>query len=79
MLILTAKAPPKRKRDDQDESTCGKKKKELPAERREERNQREKERSLKISQQINELRNLLSNGGVIVPKVSYQFLRFAHV
>ena len=30
---------------------------------------REKERSLKITQQIHELRNLLSVGGVIVPKV----------
>lgn len=30
---------------------------------------REKERSLKITQQIHELRNLLSSGGVIVPKV----------
>mmetsp|Transcript_31954 Transcript_31954/g.93968 ORF Transcript_31954/g.93968 Transcript_31954/m.93968 type:complete len:525 (+) Transcript_31954:4605-6179(+) len=38
------------------------------AERREERNQREKERSLRISAQINELRALLSTGGVIVPK-----------
>ena len=32
---------------------------------------REKERSLKITQQIHELRNLLSSGGVIVPKVSF--------
>jgi hypothetical protein len=31
---------------------------------------REKERSLKITQQIHELRDLLSMGGVIVPKVS---------
>lgn len=36
--------------------------------KREERNAREKERSFRISRQINELRNLLSNGGVIVPK-----------
>ena len=41
----------------------------LTNERREERNMREKERSLKITQQIHELRNLLSVGGVIVPKV----------
>ena len=41
----------------------------LSDERREERNLREKERSLKITQQIHELRNLLSVGGVIVPKV----------
>lgn len=47
-----------------------KKKKPLTNERREERNLREKERSLKITQQIHELRNLLSLGGVIVPKVS---------
>ena len=36
--------------------------------KREERNAREKERSFRISKQINELRNLLSTGGVIVPK-----------
>jgi len=36
--------------------------------KREERNAREKERSFRISKQINELRNLLSKGGVIVPK-----------
>mmetsp|Transcript_30948 Transcript_30948/g.74783 ORF Transcript_30948/g.74783 Transcript_30948/m.74783 type:complete len:425 (-) Transcript_30948:272-1546(-) len=45
-----------------------KKKKPLTNERREERNMREKERSLKITQQIHELRGLLSMGGVIVPK-----------
>ena len=49
-----------------------KKKKPLTNERREERNMREKERSLKITQQIHELRGLLSMGGVIVPKVSAQ-------
>jgi len=38
------------------------------ADRREERNQREKERSFRISKQIDELRVLLSSGGVIVPK-----------
>lgn len=36
--------------------------------KREERNAREKERSYRISKKINELRTLLSNGGVIVPK-----------
>jgi hypothetical protein len=36
--------------------------------KREERNAREKERSFRISKQINELRDLLSGGGVIVPK-----------
>jgi len=36
--------------------------------KREERNAREKERSYRIAKQINELRNLLSSGGVIVPK-----------
>ena len=41
----------------------------LTNERREERNAREKDRSLKITTQIHELRNLLSVGGVIVPKV----------
>ena len=44
-------------------------KKPLTNERREERNMREKERSLKITQQIHELRDLLSSGGVLVPKV----------
>ena len=52
------------------DSLDDKKKKPLTNERREERNMREKERSLKITQQIHELRNLLSLGGVIVPKVS---------
>jgi PAS domain-containing protein len=51
-------------------SSSPKKKKALTVERREDRNLREKERSLKITQQIHELRNLLSMGGVIVPKVS---------
>ena len=45
-----------------------KKKKKLDDMKREERNAREKERSFRISKQINELRNLLSSGGVIVPK-----------
>lgn len=40
----------------------------LDENKREERNAREKERSFRISRQINELRNLLSSGGVIVPK-----------
>jgi hypothetical protein len=44
------------------------KKKKLHEKKREERNAREKERSFRISKQINELRNLLSTGGVIVPK-----------
>jgi PAS domain-containing protein len=44
------------------------KKKKLDDSKREERNAREKERSFRISKQINELRNLLSSGGVIVPK-----------
>mmetsp|Transcript_6811 Transcript_6811/g.14221 ORF Transcript_6811/g.14221 Transcript_6811/m.14221 type:complete len:591 (-) Transcript_6811:99-1871(-) len=44
------------------------KKKRLDEKKREERNMREKERSLRISKQISELRNLLSSGGVIVPK-----------
>ena len=44
------------------------KKKRLGDMKREERNAREKERSFRISRQINELRNLLSSGGVIVPK-----------
>jgi len=59
--------------DDVDESlhadaAGSKKKKPLTTERREERNMREKERSLKITQQIHELRTLLTAGGVIVPK-----------
>lgn len=44
------------------------KKKKLDDNKREERNAREKERSFRISKQINELRTLLSSGGVIVPK-----------
>lgn len=43
-------------------------KKHLDENKREERNAREKERSFRISRQINELRGLLSTGGVIVPK-----------
>lgn len=45
-----------------------KKAKKLDEIKREERNQREKERSYRITSQINELRTLLSAGGVIVPK-----------
>lgn len=45
-----------------------KKGKKLDDIKREERNQREKERSYRITSQINELRTLLSAGGVIVPK-----------
>ena len=45
-----------------------KKKKKLDTRKREERNAREKERSFRIAKQINELRGLLSSGGVIVPK-----------
>lgn len=47
---------------------AGGKKKKLDDSKREERNAREKERSFRISKQINELRSLLSSGGVIVPK-----------
>jgi len=46
----------------------GKQKKKFDESKREERNAREKERSFRISKQINELRSLLSSGGVIVPK-----------
>jgi PAS domain-containing protein len=49
-------------------SATGGKKKKLDEGKREERNAREKERSFRISKQINELRGLLSSGGVIVPK-----------
>lgn len=77
MLCLVRPGYPtsKRKKDDASNSvTSGsspnKKKKQLTTERREERNLREKERSLKITQQIHELRELLSSGGVIVPKAS---------
>jgi len=44
------------------------KKKKVNDVKREERNAREKERSYRITSQINELRTLLSAGGVIVPK-----------
>ena len=56
--------------DDDDDEDDGrpKKKKRLNDRKREERNAREKERSFRISKQINELRALLSTGGVIVPK-----------
>lgn len=43
-------------------------KREETGHKREERNQREKERSFRISKQITDLRNLLSSGGVVVPK-----------
>ena len=52
------------------DSGSSKKKKPLTNERHEERNMREKERSLKITQQISDLRELLCLGGIIVPKVS---------
>lgn len=60
----------KRKPDSQPSAEVNSKKKKQPLtnERREERNLREKERSLKITQQIHELRGLLSMGGIIVPK-----------
>lgn len=45
-----------------------KKGKKLDEEKREERNAREKERSFRISKKIDELRNLLSSGGVVVSK-----------
>ena len=69
---VTACANPslKRKSTDGSPPAPASKKKPLTNERREERNLREKERSLKITQQIHELRSLLSAGGVIVPKVS---------
>ena len=54
--------------DDMDEPPKKKKKKGGGDKKREERNAREKERSFRISKQINELRELLSSGGVIVPK-----------
>ena len=56
--------------NEMEDMSPNKKKKPLTHERREDRNLREKERSLKITQQIHELRGLLSMGGVIVPKVS---------
>jgi len=40
----------------------------MPDSKREERNAREKDRSFRIAQQIEDLRGLLSHGGVIVPK-----------
>lgn len=62
-------APPSNAMDGMGEDDdFNKKKKPLTNERREERNMREKERSLKITQQIQELRDLLSLGGIIVPK-----------
>lgn len=49
-------------------SSTSQKKSKKKQPKREERNAREKERSFRISKKINELRALLSNGGVIVPK-----------
>jgi hypothetical protein len=40
----------------------------MDAQRREQRNAREKERSCRIAKQIDDLRSLLSRGGVIVAK-----------
>ena len=54
--------------DDANAAVGSKKKKLVDDVKREERNAREKERSHRIAAQINELRTLLSNGGVIVPK-----------
>jgi hypothetical protein len=54
--------------NDGDQIVGRKKKKKLNERKREERNAREKERSFRISHQIDELRALLSSGGVIVPK-----------
>jgi Helix-loop-helix DNA-binding domain len=54
--------------DDDDDDGRPSKKKRPNDRKREERNAREKERSFRISKQINELRALLSTGGVIVPK-----------
>ena len=66
--------PLKNKNDDDDESISQHdRKKQRSAdqsydEKREERNKREKERSYRITSQINELRNLLTAGGVVVSK-----------
>jgi hypothetical protein len=48
--------------------TKSRKKKRGDIHKREERNQREKERSFRIAKQISDLRNLLSSGGVVIPK-----------
>jgi Helix-loop-helix DNA-binding domain len=56
-----------RSADDSDDKHPRKKNR-LDDMKREERNAREKERTFRISKQINDLRNLLSTGGVIVPK-----------
>jgi hypothetical protein len=53
---------------DEGDTDRGNKRKKTEDHKREERNAREKERSFRISKQINELRTLLSSGGVIVPK-----------
>lgn len=42
--------------------------KSVPLAKRKERNAREKDRSFRIAQQIDELRMVLSSGGVVVPK-----------
>ena len=74
--IVLPQAPSQKRKTEptatQSDASAKKLKKAITYERREERNLREKERSLKITQQIHELRNLLSLGGVIVPKVGLQ-------
>jgi len=65
---VASPSPKKRTPDALPSAELEPRKKPLTNARRQERNLREKERSLKITQQITELRNLLSAGGVIVPK-----------
>lgn len=59
---------PQKKASAEGKGAKSRKKKRMDDQRREERNQREKERSFRISKQITEIRNLLSSGGVVVPK-----------
>mmetsp|Transcript_14154 Transcript_14154/g.19886 ORF Transcript_14154/g.19886 Transcript_14154/m.19886 type:complete len:423 (-) Transcript_14154:9-1277(-) len=67
-LVTDSSSAPSAPQSADSANEANKKGKFLDENKREERNAREKERSFRISKQINELRNLLSSGGVIVPK-----------
>jgi hypothetical protein len=63
-----AKASTERSLSNASSDGSPKRKKKKGDSKRKERNAREKERSFRIAKKINELRELLSTGGVIVPK-----------
>lgn len=67
-VAVDSKPPPSEQTSDSSAKRGRRNKKPLNDMKREERNQREKERSFRISKQITELRNLLATGGIMVPK-----------